>query len=302
MIKRIPLPMAGVMLGTAALGNLLQSYSETLRLILGAISAIIGVFLIVKIIMHPNTFKEEMKNPIMASVFGTFTMALMLLAVYAKPFLGSSAVYLWYLAIILHTALIIYFTAKFIIKLDIPKVFASYFIVYVGIAVASVSAPAFKQEVIGAWCFWFAFITLIITFALVTYRYIKHRELPEPARPLFCIYTAPVSLCLAGYIQSVMPKSAVMITSLAIVATIIYFIVLFNLPKFLKLKFYPSYSAFTFPFVISAIATKQTMGYFANAGTPIAWLEYLVIFETIVATILVCYSLIRYCMAIIKSN
>ena len=302
MIKRIPLPMAGVMLGTVALGNLLQSYSETLRLILGAISALIGVFLIIKIIMHLNTFKQEMQNPIVASVFGTFTMALMLLAVYAKPFLGASAVYLWYLAIILHIVLIIYFTTRFIFKLDIPKVFASYFIVYVGIAVASVSAPAFKQELIGTWCFWFAFITLIITFALVTYRYIKHKELPEPARPLFCIYTAPVSLCLAGYIQSVMTKSVGMITGMAIVATIIYFIVLFNIPKFLKLKFYPSYSAFTFPFVISAIAIKQTMGFFANVGTPIVWLKYLVIFETIVATILVCYSLIRYCMAIIKSN
>ena len=33
MIKKIPLPATGVMLGMAALGNLLQSYSEGVRLL-----------------------------------------------------------------------------------------------------------------------------------------------------------------------------------------------------------------------------------------------------------------------------
>ena len=34
-IKKVPVPVCGVMLGTAALGNLLQSYSEALRYICG---------------------------------------------------------------------------------------------------------------------------------------------------------------------------------------------------------------------------------------------------------------------------
>ena len=70
-----------------------------------------------------------MGNPIMASVSGTFPMALMILSTYVKPFIGQAAFYIWTLAIALHIALIIYFTVKFIVKLQMPKIFASYYIV-----------------------------------------------------------------------------------------------------------------------------------------------------------------------------
>ena len=47
MLKRIPLPITGVMLGCAALGNLLQSYSEGVRVVFGVISALLGVLFLV---------------------------------------------------------------------------------------------------------------------------------------------------------------------------------------------------------------------------------------------------------------
>ena len=96
--------------------------------------------------------KEDLQNPIMASVAATFPMALMLLSTYIKPFIGSPAKYIWFFAIALHLILIIYFTLKFILKLQMPKVFASYFIVYVGIAVAAVTAPAFEDSFLLGWC------------------------------------------------------------------------------------------------------------------------------------------------------
>ena len=258
MIKKIPLPITGVALGFAALGNLLQSYSETVRLICGDISAVLLLLYLIKMIRYPDTFREDMKNPIMASVFCTSTMALMLLAGYLKPYIGMAADAVWYLAIVLHIILIIFFTVRFILKLQIQKVFASYYIVYVGIVVASVSAPAFQATELGTILFWFGLSALLALLVLVSFRYLKFRESPAPAQPLFCIYTAPASLCLAGYIQSVSNKSVNMIVFLAILAFILYLMVLFNLPKYLKMPFYPSYAAFTFPFVISAIAMKQT--------------------------------------------
>lgn len=302
MLKKLPLPAAGLMLGCAALGNLLQSYSEGIRLVFGAISAIICILLILKLIMYPETFKEDMKNPIMASVSGTFSMGLMLLSGYLKPYVGNGAVYLWYFAILLHAVLIVYFTFKFILRLDIKKVFASYYIVYVGIVVASVSAPAFGKTGLGTGLFWFGFVTLVLLLVLVSYRYIKYKEIPEPAKPLFCIYTAPVSLCLAGYIQSVDAKSKGFIAALAIVATIIYIMVLISLPKLLKLKFYPSYAAFTFPMVISAIAMKNTMAYLTKMNSPVPALKYIVVVETIIAAVLVVYTLIRYAMFVCSGS
>lgn len=295
-IKKVPIPLCGVMLGFAALGNLLQSYGESIRSICGIFSAFLLILVLLKLIMFPQMIKEDMDNPIMASVAGTFPMALMLLSTYVKPFIGKSAMYIWILAIALHIALIIYFTKKFILKLQLPKVFASYFIVYVGIAVAAITAPAYEQFRVGTAAFWFGFVTLVVLFVVVTVRYVKCREIPEPAQPLICIYAAPASLCIAGYVQSVTPKSKNFLLAMLAVATALYVFALVKALGYLKLKFYPSYAAFTFPFVISAIATKQTMVCLANMQQPIPALKYLVLVETIIAVIFVVYTFIRFMM------
>lgn len=294
-IKKVPIPLCGVMLGLAALGNLLQSYSEGIRYFCGILAAFLLVLILLKLIMFPKMIKEDMNNPIMVSVAGTFPMALMLLSVYVKPFIGSAAYVVWLLAICLHVILIIYFTVKFLLKLQMPKVFASYFIVYVGIVVASVTAPAYEKTAsIGTAAFWFGFVTLILLLVLVTYRYVKFKEVPDPAKPLICIYAAPTSLCIAGYVQSVTPKSYGFLMAMLVVATVIYIFALVEAVTYLKMPFYPSYAAFTFPFVISAIASKQTMACAANMGNPLPFLKYVVLIETVIAVLFVAYTFVRY--------
>lgn len=297
-IKKVPIPLCGVMLGTAALGNLLQSYGEGIRNVCGIFAAFLLILVLLKLIMFPGMIKEDMGNPIMASVSGTFTMALMILSTYVKPYIGQAAYIIWLLAIILHLVLIVYFTVKFVVKLQMPKVFASYYIVYVGIVVAAVTAPAYEQLGIGAATFWFGFVTLILLLVLVTYRYVKFKEVPNPAKPLICIYAAPTSLCIAGYVQSVTPKSYGFLIGMFVVATVIYIFALVKAVGYLKLPFFPSYAAFTFPFVISAIASKQTMACAANMGHPMPFLQYVVLIETITAVVLVVYTYIRFMGAI----
>lgn len=299
-IKKVPVPLCGVMLGLAALGNLLQSYGEGLRSICGIAAGFLLVLVLLKLVMFPNMIKEDLNNPIMASVAATFPMAIMLLSTYVKPLIGGVAKYIWFLAIGLHLILIVYFTMKFMLKLQLPKVFASYFIVYVGIAVAAVTAPAYEMQSIGALAFWFGFVTLMILLVIVTKRYLQVKEVPEPAQPLICIYAAPMSLCIAGYVQSVTPKSRGFLLAMLAVATGLYVFALVKAVGYLKLKFYPSYAAFTFPFVISAIAAKQTMACCANMGQPIPALATLVLVETIIAVVFVVYTTIKFMGFIFK--
>ena len=272
-IKKIPIPICGVMLGAAALGNLLQSYSEGIRYVCGVFAAFLLILALLKLIMFPGAVKEDMKNPIMASVSGTFPMALMILSTYVKPFIGQAAYYIWLFAIALHIVLIIYFTVKFVFKLQMPKVFASYYIVYVGIVVASVTAPAYEKLAIGSAAFWFGFVTLILLLILVTYRYVTVKEVPD---------------------QSVMPKSYGFLMGMFVVATVIYIFALVKAIGYLKMPFFPSYAAFTFPFVISAIASKQMMACAMNMGHPMPFLKYVVLIETIIAVVLVVYTYIRF--------
>lgn len=303
LLKALPLPIAAVMLGLFALGNLIQSYSEAVRLVFGAVGAVIWVLLIAKVIVCFPGVKTAMDDVVVASVTGaTFPMATMLLAAYLKPFIGGAAAILWYAGVALHVAMIVWFTLKFMVKLELPKVFPSYFIVYVGIAVASLTSPAFgAASTIGTWAFWFGFVTLLALLVLVTYRYVKFPVKMDPPKPLFCIYAAPASLCLAGYIQAIASKSAAMIFGLLALSSLLYIVVLIKLPGFLKLPFYPSYAAFTFPFVITAIAAKQSMACLTKMGMAVAWLKPVVLVETIIAVVLVIYALVRYVMAVCKT-
>lgn len=301
-IQKVPVPLCGVMLGFAALGNLLQSYGEGIRYTCGVVAAFLLILVLLKLILFPGMVKEDLQNPIMASIAATFPMALMLLSTYVKPFIGMFAKYIWVFAIILHLLLIIYFTTKFIVKLQMPKVFASYFIVYVGIVVAAVTAPAYEALSIGTAAFWFGFVTLLVLLVLVTIRYVKFKQIPEPAQPLFCIYAAPTSLCVAGYVQSVTPKSKGFLLAMLALATVLYVIALIKAIGYLKLKFYPSFAAFTFPFVISAIATKQTMACLANMKQPLPFLQYVVLIETIIAVVFVVYTFVRFMQFLFTTN
>lgn len=293
-IKKLPIPISGLMLACAAAGNLVASYGSAYKNLFGIIAVIIMIKLLIKAIMIPNSIKEGFENPVVASVMPTFSMGVMLLSTYIKPYASSAAYVIWLLGLILHCLLIVLFTIKYIVSFNIKKVFPSYFIVYVGIVCASVTAPAFNMAQLGQYIFWFGLATYIVLLPIISYRVLSIKEIPEPAMPTLAIFTAPASLCLAGYLNSFQSKNTAMVGFLAILALLMFITVIINMPKLLKLKFYPSYSAFTFPFVITATAMKATNAYLMNIGSSVPILMYLIYILKIWAIIMVIYVLFRY--------
>lgn len=293
-IKRIPVPFAGLILGLAALGNLIQSYSPTVRLVLGGISAVLFILLTVRIAANWQSFKTEMENPVVASVFATYSMAIMLLAAYLKPYAGGLAAALWYIGIVLHVGIIIFFTVTFAAKRKLPMVQASWFIPYVGIAVAGITAPAFKALTIGQISFYFGLVCYIILLPIVLYRIHKVGNIPAPAVPTIAITCAPGSLLLAAYMNSFPEKSVTVTYILLVVSQLLYLYALVQLPKLMAGNFKPSFSSFTFPFAISGIALKLSYAFLKQSVGAPEWVSYIVKFEELVATVFVLYVLVRY--------
>lgn len=299
-IKKLPIPICGLMLGLAALGNLMTPYSKSFRILLGSVSGIIFFMLLLKVFMFPKSIQEGLNNPVVAGVMATFPMGMMILSTYIKPTLGNIAFASWIFALVLNASLIVYFTMKFILNFNIKKVFASYFVLYVGIVVGSVTAPAYGLAKLGEFIFWYGLIVYLPLIPIVTYRVLKVKEIQEPAQPITIIFAAPASLLLAGYMSSFPEKNLVLVAFLSVLALIMTFYCLFLMTKMLKLKFYPSYSAFTFPFVISAIAMNMTNKYLVSIDKGNTVLKYIANFETIWAVIMVIYVLFRYLAYMIK--
>lgn len=293
-IKKLPIPAVALLLALAATGNLVLSYGNMYRNIFGIFAAIILILILAKIIIYPKKVAEDLNNPVIASVFPALSMGIMLMATYIKPLFPSLAFGIWIIGLILHMILILYFTIKYVFNFNIKKVFPSWYIVYVGIVVGSVTAPAFEMTNVGKILFWFGFISYLILLPIILYRITKVKEIPEPALPTITILAAPASLCLAGYMNSFQNKNMFILWLLLALSQFTLLCVLIQLPKLLKLPFYPSYSAFTFPLVISALSLKLTNAFLVNAGKEIAILKYIVKFEELLAVIMVLYVLLRY--------
>ncbi len=293
-IEKVPIPIAGVALGLAALGNLLQPYTEAAHVACGLAAFALVALLMAKIALFPQAIRNDLRNSVMASVSATLFMALMQLSGYLAPFAFGFAFALWAAAVAAHLALMCWFTARFITRFKLDEVFPTYFICYVGIVVASATSPVFGMEAAGHALFWLGFAFYVVLLGLVTYRYAKH-EVPEPAQPLLCIYTAPMSLSLVGYLTCAPNPNPVFAGVMLALAQMLLVVVLSQLPRLLRLRFYPSYAAMTFPFVITATALGKAIAFFRAQGVALPEaLDVLFVAETAVAVVMVAYVLGHY--------
>ena len=112
LIKKVPIPTAGVALGLAALGNLLQPYSAIARGLCGALSLALVLLVIAKVVRFPEMIREDFRNSILASVSATLFMAVMQLSTYLAALTLWGGFALWCMAVGLHLALMVWFTLR----------------------------------------------------------------------------------------------------------------------------------------------------------------------------------------------
>lgn len=291
-IRSVPIALCGLALALAALGNLLLPHGMALRYACGILSAMILILVILKIFLDFPHAREELKTPIPLSVLPTATMTLMLLSVYLRPYLGNGVTYLWYATVIVHLWIMMLFFKQFILSFKLGNVFPPWFIAFVGVVTASVTAPAMGAQVIGQAAFFVGFSLYFVALALVIYRMINVKLFPEPAKPTIAIFTAPMSLCIVGYFASFEQRNVTLIYIMLTIAVISYLYTSVKMISLLKIKFYPSYAAFTFPYVISALAFR--VGNVFLQGRGIYFLAPIALISEWIAITMVLYVLGHY--------
>ncbi len=292
--EKYPLPIVGLMLGLAAAGNLVQSYGEVYHSLFGLMSALVCVLVLAKMAVYPREIGKSLQNPVVASVFPALSMGIMVLSTYLKPYQPSLAFAMWIIGFLLHVILILWFTRRFVFSFKIKQVFPSWFIVYVGIVVASVTGPAYKLAIVGQGAFWFGLVTYLVLLPIVIYRVVKVQEMAEQTLPTLAIFAAPASLLLAGYMNSFMVKNMALVWFLIVSSMVMYVAVMIMMFKLLRIDFYPSYSGFTFPLLISGIGMKLTNGFLIKSGLAVTAMGYIVKFQELAGAVMTLYVLIRY--------
>lgn len=290
-IEHLPISIGGPILGIAAMGNLLHDFFPYSREVCGLLSFILIILVLIKLIRYPNTFKEDLNNPVLASIIATLSMALMLISNFIYPYVGYTiSISLWTAAVLIHIFFVINYIIKFVLHFDITDYTAGSFVVFAGIQMIAITAPTFHQEFIGTIAFWFSFVSVLLVFVAITYRYIKIR-IPEPTKPIIGVYAAPISLCAVGYLSSVSPNNFYLVILFYVITKILYIMVLTKFIQYWRYPFYPTYAAYTFPIVINAVTTLFTMKYLSKLGIVLPYMQYELIIEIIIAILLVSYVL-----------
>ena len=287
-IKNLPTPIAGLALGSVALGNMFQIYSSILQTIFSLLSLIIIILLTIKFFLYSDKLKEEMKNPVLATVLATYPMSIMLLSSFFKKYIGLYSLPTWIIGICLDICVVSYATYNFIIKdKHIKNIYPTWFITFVGPAVVTVTAINYNVEIVGLIFFYFSLINYLLLLPFVLYRVYKYKHFNEGDYPTITVFSAPGGLLLASYMIGVTQKNNFILTILIPLTVLLFIFVLIQLPHLLNRKFYPSFSAFTFPLVICAIAFQKTGIYYQLSDFSI--LKILIHLSELLAIIIVIY-------------
>ncbi|MDA7747079.1 TDT family transporter [Psychromonas sp.] len=300
-LKRIPSPLSGLALAIASLGLAWESIvhlNKVAQISSSLLASLIVAILLLKYLAHPEILKQELQHPVAGSVLPTLSMAIMVIANSIAIFSLQIGQIVSWLAIMLHLFFLIYFIYKRANDFNIKQVLPSWFIPPIGIVLAIVTHPGGLPDILNSGLLYLGFLSYALLLPIVLYRLLFLDKLDSNQKPIITILAAPASLLLVAYLVSNNLPNITLLYSLlfvAILMTLTVYLALFNL---LRTPFAPTYSAFTFPLVVSAIALIKTSHLLLIEEQNTAFLNKLLTqlgnIELVIASVMVVYVLFKY--------
>lgn len=254
MFYAVVMVLGGLCVAYESLNKLLK-FSQSVGFVLNVFTSVIFAFIsfiyIIKIIKFPNEVRAELNHPIKINFFAAFAISLLLLAIVFKN--NASAHFgLFYTGLVAQTFMSFYVVASWINRnLEIKHSNPAWFIPIVGNLLVITAAQG-KDSYLWFY-FSFALFFYIVLFSIIFYRILFCDQLPAKFMPTLFIFIAPPSVAFIDYIKLTgnFNEFSMFFLSLAIFFGIL---VLFMYKNFLKLKFFLSWWAFTFPTAALCIA------------------------------------------------
>ena len=292
--KRPPILLSGLILGLFGLANLLLNYHSIFFHFLNGLALILWFYLTLALVLSFADYRQDLQKPPFLSSFATYPMASMLFAAYlSKLGLFLVSQFLWYIALLLHIFLIAIFTWKYVLKTEGLSLTPSWTVLYVGLAMASLTQGVVHQPFLGYLAWFFALLLSLILYPLF-YKARRAQRLPDTLKPQWAIYCAPFSLLLGSYIRLAgSDAEGWFVALLLLLSQAFYLLVLCLLPRIFRLGPKLSWSALTFPLVNTAFALKLGLDYLG--WTWLVWLSHA---EALLAFVIVLYVCFYYTVSL----
>jgi tellurite resistance protein len=238
----------------------------------GTFCVLLALYL-TKLVRHRAAVAAELGHPIHLNFFPTISISLLLLAIGTLPHWPGVAGLLWVLGSTLHLLLTLYVMSVWIHHehFEIHHINPAWFIPMVGNVLVPIAGVPLGFAEVGWFFFSIGILFWLILFAIIVYRMLFHHPLAERLMPTFFILIAPPAVGFIAYLQltgGLDPFARVLYYS-GLFLTLLLFT---QAGRFLRIPFYLSWWAYSFPLAAIAIATlamyEQT-GLIGFAG--LAW-------------------------------
>ncbi|WP_263832363.1 SLAC1 anion channel family protein [Sulfurospirillum oryzae] len=293
-IQNFPIMMFAIVMGLSGLTIVYQKatlwlgfpniIAASLVLLVTIVFIIIVTLYAMKIIFFFEEVKQEFAHPIRINFFAAASISLLLLSIiYQDIHIGISAC-LWYMGAGLQTFLTFY-TIRFWITQNMEIVHSNpaWFIPIVGNVIAPIGGEHFASPEILIYFFAVGIFFWIILLPIIVNRIIFHHQLAQKFLPTLFILIAPPAIGVISYLKITghFDLMASILYSLGLFFTLL---LIFMVKNFLKLQFFISWWAFTFP--LAAITIASLVAFHATQKLFYSYIATLLI---VITTSVICF-------------
>jgi len=303
-LKFFPIMMFAIVMGLSGLTIVFQKAHEILHIsksigdVLLYIDSFIFIVIILlyvaKIFKHTDEVKKEFFHPVRINFFAASAISFLLVSVVYHPINKDIAMYCFYIGTIMQTYFTFH-TIKFWINknLEITHSNPAWFIPIVGNVLVPVAGYSFVDNNFLMYYFSIGIFFWIVLTSLLINRIIFHHQLLVKFVPTLFIFIAPPSVSFIAYVKMTgeFDFFASILFNLALFFT---FLLIFMYKNFLKLQFFISWWAFTFP--LAAVTIAAMLAYTKTNILFYSFLSYFFLITTSIVVLIVAYNTIKHMM------
>lgn len=265
-IKDFPISFLSIALGLMGLTLAWQKAEEVLLLPFKLsvqllyfsilIFTILSIIYFIKIFIYPLEVKKEFTHPIKINFYPIFAKTLLIMSIIYLTINMAVSKYLWWLGVIIQSIFAIIILTSWIQQntFRIDHLTPAWFLPVVGFMIIPIAgvkhfSPELSWFFLSVGIFWWIILTIIIV-----NRIIFHHPIPDKLMPtLFILFAPPVIgfIALAKLLGIATPLG----NSLYYIGLSLFILILFQYNLFVKIKFYLSWWAYSFPLAALSIGT-----------------------------------------------
>lgn len=277
-IASLPLPLFASVMGLSGLGLVWHAIEQrwdldpVVSVLITVLAATIFIILLssygLKALRYRDQVMAELGHPVRINFLPTISINLILLGILSRPWLEAWSDILWLSGAALQLLLTVLIVTVWLNSERPPNSLnPAWFIPAVGNVLVPIAAVPAGFELTAWFFFSVGMFFWVILGAIIFYRLIIGAALEQPMRPTLAILLAPPAVAFLAWLQlsGDDPGAGLMLYFIALMT---FLLLLPQVPGFLKLPFFPSWWAYTFPL---AAFTAASFRFAELGGTTPDW-------------------------------